>query len=377
MPVVQMGGTQLPRPLIRPSAVDLAKTIKVFDFFSGCGGTSAGMRSAGMEIVVGLDNDADAANTYRANFPEAKFISADIRRLPTRRLDSLVAKCEDHPILFCACAPCQPFSKHLRLRQEPGDKRLGLLSQLTRFIKRYRPELLFVENVPGLQGGGLQSGAFDRFVHGLNKLGFRAKWRTVRAEQFGVPQRRARLVLLASAIGDIDFPGLTHGPNTINPTYSPIREWVGDLPALAAGEEHPSVPNHRAAALSQLNLARIRATPEGGGWKDWPDELVPECHKGTFEGYSDVYGRMRWDTPATGLTTRCISYSNGRFGHPSQDRAITVREAARIQTFSDDFVLTGSLSAQARQVGNAVPVLLAQRFGAQFIQHVATRRANP
>ena len=121
--------------------------------------------------------------------------------------------------------------------------------------------------------------------------------------------------------------------------------------------------------LSPINLQRIRATPPGGGWRDLPNELVPNCHKFGFTGYSDVYGRLRWDTPAPAMTTRCISYSNGRFGHPQQDRAISVREAACLQTFPADFVFTGSLNAQARQVGNAVPPLLAQRFGERVAGH--------
>ena len=138
-----------------------------------------------------------------------------------------------------------------------------------------------------------------------------------------------------------------------------------------AGQEDPNVYNHRAASLSPLNLSRLRSTPEGGGWRDWPEELRPACHRNGFSGYTDVYGRMRWDAPASGLTTRCISYSNGRFGHPSQDRAISVREAASLQTFPLNFIFTGSLNSMAKQVGNAVPVLLARRFGENFRSLVA------
>ena len=328
------------------------------------------MRNAGMEIVVGVDADPDAARTFQSNFPDATFVRADMRHLPTRALDGLAARYENHPILFSACAPCQPFSKQRRGPALQGDKRFGLLGQLVRFLKRLRPELLFVENVPRLREGSLQRGAFERFTNSIAKLGYHAEWKVVRSRDYGVPQRRARLVLLASKLGPVTFPDPTHGPGTDHENYATVRDWIGEMPPLEAGETHPEVPNHRAAVLSPVNLARIRATREGGGWQDWPEDFVPLCHRGQFVGYSDVYGRMRWDSSATGLTTRCISYSNGRFGHPSQDRAITVREAACLQTFPLDFVFTGSLNAQARQVGNAVPVLLAQYFGKHLAEHV-------
>ena len=149
-----------------------------------------------------------------------------------------------------------------------------------------------------------------------------------------------------------------------------MRDWIGDLPKIAAGDTHPTIPDHRAAGLSALNLKRIRATPEGGGNRDWSDELRLKCHEDAT-GYSDVYGRMSWDRPASGLTTRCISYSNGRFGHPEQDRAISVREAACLQTFPMDFQFAGSLSSMARQIGNAVPVRLAEAVGRHVAKHLA------
>ena len=131
--------------------------------------------------------------------------------------------------------------------------------------------------------------------------------------------------------------------------------------------------------LSRLNLARIRATPEGGDRRNWPEDLWPDCHRGGFDGHTDVYGRLSWDKPAPTLTTKCISYSNGRFGHPEQDRALSAREAARLQTFPTGFQFFGSLASQAKQIGNAVPVVLARHFGHHLMQHAATyadRRAE-
>lgn len=355
---------------IRPT-VDLDRPINVIDFFSGCGGTSAGLRFSGMDIALGIDQDFDAAETFRANFPEALFMLADIRKLPTRALAGLIANLGNSPLLFSACAPCQPYSKQSGTPPVRGDKRVGLLGQLLRFVKRYRPELLFIENVPKIHDGGFLNWEFERFKRAVEHLGYSIELRVINSRSYGVPQKRSRLVLIASRLGPIYFPTETHGPAMSNPEYSTVRDWIEDFPAIAAGEQHGEIPNHRAAFLSDLNLIRIRSTPEGGGWKDWPIELVPECHRSGFIGYSDVYGRMRWDAPASGLTTRCISYSNGRFGHPSQDRAISVREAASLQTFPRNFLFTGNLNSMAKQVGNAVPVLLAQRFGDNFRSHVA------
>ena len=183
-----------------------------------------------------------------------------------------------------------------------------------------------------------------------------------------MPQRRGRLIVLASRLGVPGFPEPTHGIGRL--PYSTVRDWIADLPPIAAGETHPTVKNHQAAALSELNMKRIRATPEGGDRLDWPAELWLECHSGGYDGHTDVYGRMMWESPATGLTTRCISYSNGRFGHPKQDRAISAREAASLQTFPEDFEFMGSLTSQARQIGNAVPILLAESVGRHLLAHL-------
>jgi len=152
-----------------------------------------------------------------------------------------------------------------------------------------------------------------------------------------------------------------------------VREWIGDLPPIGAGEEHPTVLHHRAAGLSSLNLQRIKATPEGGGREHWPRRLLAQCHRGGYDGHIDVYSRLSWDAWSSGLTTRCISFSNGRFGHPDQDRALSIREAALLQTFPAEFRFIGSLNSMARQIRNAVPVLLAEAIGAAIIEHVAER----
>jgi DNA (cytosine-5)-methyltransferase 1 len=256
------------------------------------------------------------------------------------------------------------------------DDRANLLSELLRFVNAFNPDLIFVENVPGLASKAKSIGPFDELLDTLDRLRYWNAYGEFNCWDFGVPQKRRRFALVGSQLGPITFPSKTHGPDTSNPDYSTVQQWISDLPAIQAGERHQHIANHQAASLSTLNLDRIRATPEGGSRRDWPEYLQLDCHRGDFKGYSDVYGRMRWDAPASALTTRCISYSNGRFGHPSQDRAISAREAASLQTFPRSFKFAGSLISVARQIGNAVPVLVSQRFGENFMTHIKAHTAK-
>ena len=356
---------------IRRRPAELRRPVRVFDFFSGCGGSSVGLQASGMEIAFGLDNDPDAGRTFQANFPEADFIGADISNVPASTLDAIIDASSGHPLLFNACAPCQPFSRQRNCSAAPGDGRLDLLDHLGRFLRRFRPELVLMENVPGLRDDSLGSEVFERLIQVLDELGYSISHQIVQSQDYGVPQRRSRLVLLASVLGSVTFPSPSHGNGVGRRAYATVGQWIRGLPNISAGEAHPLIPNHRAARLSQLNLRRIQATPQGGGWKDLPPVLMPASRRSGFGGFTDVYGRLAWDAPAPALTTRCISYSNGRFGHPDQDRAISVREAAFLQTFPLDFTLTGNLNSQARQVGNAVPALLAQCFGNCILNHLA------
>lgn len=349
--------------------------IDVYDFFSGCGGTTAGLKKAGLNPKVAIDFDPDALKTYACNFPESKAILRDIAELHTSELESFFERARVKPVLFCACAPCQPFSKQNRQKQV-RDVRASLLRHLRRFVERFRPELLFVENVPGL-GREPEAGAspLDELKELLADLGYFHDIGTVHAPDFGVPQSRRRLLVMASQFGPITLPKPTHG--TPDRPHLTVADAIGDLPPLAAGESHPGALNHRAAGLSQINLRRIRSARPGGNWRDWGDDLRLACHK-AVTGYTDVYGRMSWSRPAPPLTTRCISLSNGRFGHPEQDRAISVREAACLQSFDRDFEFVGSLASMAKQIGNAVPVRLAEVVGKRFREHVAQhhRRAD-
>ncbi len=344
----------------------VTSSIDVFDFFSGCGGTSCGFAQAGLNIKFGLDFDVAASRTFATNFPKAAVWNKDIRLVQPVDLADLIGD-RRRPLLFSGCAPCQPFSKQNR-QKVVRDKRRSLLAEFGRFVQYWHPEYVFVENVPGLQRVDPTTGPLATFMRMLRRTGYSIDFGVVPASAYGVPQTRKRLVLLASLVGDIALPAPTHGDAL---PVSNVRDWIGDLEPIAAGQTHYKDPDHQCAELTPLNLERIRCTPEGGGRDSWPRKLLLPCHK-EHSGHSDVYGRLAWDKPAAGLTTRCISYSNGRFGHPDQDRGLSVREAACIQTFPRTFAFAGSLGSKARQVGNAVPPLMARQFGESVKRHWRT-----
>jgi DNA (cytosine-5)-methyltransferase 1 len=357
---------------------DNHKNIVAFDFFCGCGGTSRGFQNAGIDIAFAMDIDPDVKGTFIQNFPTTTFCHKSITELKEIDLRPTIDEYKDSFKLFCGCAPCQPFTKQ-KTKSPKCDARKNLLSEFGNIIKKFHPDFVFVENVPGLQKVPKhKQGPFPSFKALLEKMGYHMTYGVVAAQDYGAPQLRRRFVLLASKHREINIPESTHGKNCDNP-YKTVRNAIADLPTIAAGETYndKSISNHRAAKLSELNMRRIKASdPDGGGRNNWPKELWPKCYTRinkagkTHSGHTDCYGRLWWDKPATGLTTRCISYSNGRFGHPEQDRAISVREAARLQGFDDDFEFTGNLNSMAKQIGNAVPVDLAYAMGSHFINHV-------
>ena len=353
--------------------------VKLADFFCGCGGTSAGLQKSGMEIVLGLDFDADSAKTYKANFPLAKFIEADINSvsLPTVRNELQIS--ERDTLVFAGCAPCQPFSKINTLKPK-DDSRRKLLQRFGDFIEEFSPDYIIVENVPGLQQIDTKEGPFKDFLNRLELLGYggsRCRFEILQCQYFGVPQRRRRLVLVATKHGEVaPWPLKTHGPEGfVSESLPTVWEFIGELPLLEAGGCCKSVPDHQCMNLSAKNLQRIIATPAEKGREAWPDDLKLECHK-EHSGHTDVYGRLRKHSPAAALTTKCISLSNGRFGHPEQNRALSIREAALLQTFPLDFQFFGSMGSKARQIGNAVPVSLATQIGLAIIEHDRVRRVE-
>lgn len=347
-------------------------SIKVFDFFSGCGGTSAGLKQAGMDIIMAIDIDKEALDTLEYNLSPQIIINKDIQQVDVNEVDAVVKRYnKKNYILFCGCAPCQPFSTQNKKRFQQSDKRLNLLNQFLRFVEKSEPDFILCENVPGLQKIG-NDGPLPNFICRLRELGYYVpEPRIIYAHKYGIPQTRKRLVLIASKLGQISYPEETHGPGKLS--YNTVRDSISYLPPIKHGKSHPDenkYPNHRCAALQDINLKRIQCIKAGQGRNDWPEELRLKCHE-KHKGHSDVYGRLDWDAPSVTLTTKCINISNGRFGHPEQDRALSIREAACLQTFPKNFKFMGSsLTEMAKQVGNAVPVELARIFGNMFMEHI-------
>ena len=334
------------------------------DFFAGCGGTSRGFADAGITPRLAVEWDPDAAASYRLNFPDATVLERDIRDVSVDEVRKAFSEAQGAVRLFAGCAPCQPFAG-LKNGAPARGPDAGLISEFFQFVDELRPELVFVENVPGAKGRK----AFAEFEENLPQE-YKPTQAIISSADYGVPQTRRRFVLIASRLGAIGLPPATHGDGT-SERHVTVRDAIHDLPEVQTGHAHPEFPDHRAMNLSTLNLERIRNTPEGGDRRNWPKRLWVDCHKQKRVAHTDTYGRLSWDKPAPTLSTRCISYSNGRYGHPdsTQDRALTVREAARLQTFPDEFQFFGGLTTQAKQIGNAVPVALARTIGQALMEH--------
>lgn len=339
------------------------------DLFCGAGGLTHGLLQAGIKVQAGIDIDEQAEHAYRENNPGAKFLRWDVARKNFGSIEKLFGASKYR--LLAGCAPCQPFSKltHGIERHRSWD----LLDNFGRLVSRIVPDLVTMENVPELAGRGRD--VFDRFVRALEGLDYRVDWRVVHCPEYGIPQSRRRLVLLASRLGDISIP---EGRYRYPSRWKTVRGTIARLPALASGEEDRGDPMHAAPLLSPMNLRRIRATqPDGGSRRDWPDDLVLDCHrKKSGESYYSIYGRMWWDKPAPTMTTLCTGIGNGRFGHPEQDRSITLREAALFQTFPRSYEFWPAddrlnRKAVGRMVGNAVPPKLAKELGRAIMEHIA------
>lgn len=341
------------------------------DLFCGAGGLTLGMRKAGVDVRLGVDNDPRFKKTYESNNPKSTFLLADINKLTGREISKIIDLKKDEEFILAACAPCQPFSTHNKKSVLRGydDDRGNLLSEVSRIIEelKRKPDYIFVENVPGL--GDKRYPVFDRFEDVLYRLQYTCISNTVDSARYGVPQHRKRFILIGKReITHLSFPDMTHGPD--KKEYKTVGDVLKGLPPIKAGGESKTVSNHRCRNLDKINIKRIKAVPKDGGSRtSFNKELVLKCHKDESTGHKDVYGRMAWNKPAPTITTKCICLSNGRFGHPTQDRAISIREAARLQTFPDNYVFYGtSLESQAAQIGNAVPVKLAEVFIRHLIQ---------
>lgn len=338
--------------------------MKAFDFFCGAGGLTRGLLDAGIEVLAGFDCDEGCRSTYEFNNLGAHFFQSDIRNMALEDLIVRGGGRNFDDMLFAGCAPCQPFSSQRKGNGRPHEA--TLLGEFGRLVESAMPGYVLIENVPGIAKVRGNS-TFRRFLSMLDLNGYRYSYNILDAKRYGVPQNRRRLVLLAAKRKMVSLPEPNYG-NGSRP-FKTVRQAISHFPKIAAGECHSDVPNHVAASITELNLERLRHTPHNGGdRRSWPPHLRLECHKGNYEGHTDVYGRMVWDSPSPALTGRCHSISNGRYGHPEQDRAISLREAAAIQSFPDGYVFFGSNKHIAMQIGNAVPVRLAEYIGKQILQ---------
>lgn len=272
---------------------------------------------------------------------------------------------------MAGCAPCQPFSSYAFSNKDKDPNKYDLLYQFGRLIEEVRPDIVTMENVTQITQFKLKPVLAD-FVRLLESFNYHVSVNKVYCPDYGIPQTRKRLVLVASKFGDIKLIPPTH---TVE-NYVTVKDAIGNLPELQAGEQSVSDSLHKAKALSALNLCRIRNTPYGGSWKDWPEELKLKCHKSEAgKSFGSVYGRMVWEKPAPTMTTQCTGLGNGRFGHPTQNRAITVREAALIQTFPKTYRFFSneevvSITKASRYIGNAVPPKLGEIIARSILHHL-------
>lgn len=337
--------------------------IPVVDLFCGVGGLTHGLVMEDLNVVAGIDFDKSCSYAYEQN-NNTRFIGADLTVMTSNEIANLYNGAETRVLV--GCAPCQAFSQYSN-NKGTNDK-WKLLYSFSRIIRDIEPEIISMENVPNLLKYD-NGKVFRDFCSVLEELNYHISYSIVNAQEYGVPQRRKRLILFASKLGEINIIPPTHKDN-----YVTVRDAIGNLPVIEDGIVHEDDAIHRARKLSDLNKKRIRMTPEGGGWKDWSDDLILDCHKKeSGKSFGSVYGRMKWDEVSPTLTTQCTGYGNGRFGHPEQDRAITLREAAILQSFPVhyDFVDPNapmSTPSIERQIGNAVPVRLGQVIG-QSIKH--------
>lgn len=270
--------------------------------------------------------------------------------------------------VLAGCAPCQPFSPYRRGVDTSQEAQWALVDEMGRLVEGTRPEVVTMENVTRIAGAEV----FTRFVDRLKALGYHVHHASCYCPAYGVPQHRRRLVLLASRLGNIQVP-----KGSIAPTdYKTVHQVIGDLSPVAHGESDPKDRLHKSRTLSDLNLKRIRSSTPGRTWEDWPEDLRAPCHrKESGSTFRNVYARMEWNGPSPTITTLAYNFGAGRFGHPEQDRPITLREAAILQSFPQDYEFVApdqpvQFAPLGRLIGNAVPPKLAEAVGDAIVAHV-------
>jgi DNA (cytosine-5)-methyltransferase 1 len=337
-------------------------SIAAVDVFCGAAGLSLGLKQAGISIAAGIDVDPLCRYPFEHNIG-SPFIERDVSDVGSPSVRKLFGKARFR--VLAGCAPCQPFSGY-NTKHHAADERWKLLLEFLRLAKDVRPEIVTMENVPRL----VHLPLWGRFVKELQSAKYHVAWGVLDASHFNVPQRRRRLVLLASRLGPIELPQSAGGD------VPSVRSAINSLPHVAAGGKDAVDPLHAARSLRPQNLERIRLSKPAGTWRDWPTHMRADCHRSkSGRTYPSVYGRMSWDEPSPTITTQFFGFGNGRFGHPEQDRAITLREGAILQSFPSEFQFASpaaqlSVVQIGRLIGNAVPPALGRAIGATIVAHV-------
>ncbi len=337
------------------------KKIKAIDFFCSGGGMTYGMRKAGIEVIAGIDNDPDVKETYEKNNPNSKFIQADVLKLKEIDLTKYtgIEKNDDNLILI-GCSPCQYWSI-IQTDKNKSQQSKDLLKEFHRFVKYYNPGFVVVENVPGLERKAEESG-LKEFIENLGNRNYKVYWDVHKLNEYGVPQTRKRFSLIASRVTDEKIIPEKSKKKPI------VKDFIGEqngFPKVESGHKDNTDFQHSVAGLSKENMEVLSKTPKNGG------NSVKQRKFFKGKGFGDSYSRMSWDKPAPTITTKFFSISNGRFAHPEENRAISLREGATLQTFPKDYVFYAkSMQANAKMIGNAVPPEFAKRIGEAIIKGV-------
>ncbi len=339
--------------------------LKAIDFFCGGGGMTYGLGLSGVEVLAGIDYDLNCKETYEFNNNKSKFIHKDITIYKPEELESeLRISKNDDSMIFIGCSPCQYWSI-INTNKDKSSESKDLLADFGKFVEYFLPGYILIENVPGIERKGNESPLKD-FLTLLEKYNYKFDKDIINMNDYGVPQKRKRFSLIASRVKEISLPEKDSQKLVLK---NIIGEKNG-FPKIAAGHRDTSNFFHTTAGLSETNLLRIKNTNRNGGQrKDWKDDenLQLKAYIGKDKDFSDNYSRMSWDKPAPTITTKFCSLSNGRFGHPEEDRALSIREGATLQTFPKEYVFkVKSIGQAAKIIGNAVPPEFAKRLGKQI-----------
>lgn len=340
------------------------KSIKAIDFFSGAGGLTKGLQLAGIDVFAGVDFELSCKDTYEKN-NNAIFINKSIIDITATEIKKLFKQnvSKDDYTMLAGCAPCQPYSM-INTRKKQNDDRKTLLDEFRRVINGVKPHFVLMENVSRLN---IENPYFAKFIKMLEKNGYKYEYRVLNAKDYGVAQSRKRLFLIATRIKKLNLSF----SNIQKQQPITLKDVISHLEAIEHNNPSNNDNLHKSKVLNAINLKRIKATPLNGGLRSaWSDELKLPCHK-KKESFLDNYGRLSWDRLSSTITTKFNQYYSGRFGHPEQDRALSLREGALIQTFPEDYKFYGTDNQIARQIGNAVPVNLSKAVGETFILAIA------